>query len=80
MYIFYTNIFCKVILLFKVNHSPSFHTDAELDKDVKESLLRDTFVILNLNRFDKRKVIEEDKQRVRDRLIQNIHPKAFTQV
>jgi tubulin polyglutamylase TTLL6/13 len=58
-----------------VNHSPSFHTDAQIDCDVKESLLKDTFIILNLKQSDKRKVIEEDRQRVRERLLQGINHK-----
>lgn len=60
----------------KVNHSPSYHTDAELDKDVKENLLRDTFTLLNLTRCDKRKVLEEDRQRVRERLMHAISAKG----
>ncbi|XP_054286926.1 tubulin polyglutamylase TTLL13-like [Macrosteles quadrilineatus] len=62
--------------LLEVNHSPSYHTDAELDKEVKESLLKDTFTILNLTRCDKRRVMEEDRQRVRDRLMQAIATRA----
>lgn len=59
----------------KVNHSPSYHTDAELDRDVKENLLKDTFTILNLTRCDKKRVMEEDRQRVRERLMQAITTK-----
>ncbi|XP_063980567.1 tubulin polyglutamylase TTLL13-like isoform X1 [Diachasmimorpha longicaudata] len=61
--------------LLEVNHSPSFHTDAQLDKDIKESLLMDTFNMLNLHHCDKRKIIEEDRKRVRDRLLQGINTK-----
>ncbi|KAJ1531514.1 hypothetical protein ONE63_000189 [Megalurothrips usitatus] len=56
----------------EVNHSPSFHTDAQIDREVKETLLMDTFGILNLSQYDKRKVMEEDRRRVRDRLLQSI--------
>jgi hypothetical protein len=59
----------------QVNHSPSFHADAQIDRDIKESLLRDTFIILNLTQADKKKVIEEDRRRVRDRLLQGINHK-----
>jgi len=55
-----------------VNHSPSFHTDAQIDKDVKEALLTDTFNILNLQQCDKKKIMEEDKKRIRERLLQGI--------
>ncbi|KZC11699.1 Tubulin polyglutamylase TTLL13 [Dufourea novaeangliae] len=58
--------------LLEVNHSPSFHTDAQIDKDIKEGLLMDTFAMLNLQQCDKRKIIEEDRRRVRDRLLQGI--------
>lgn len=58
---------------FQVNHSPSFHTDAQIDRDVKEGLLTDTFNILNLEQCDKRKIIEEDKKRIRERLLQGIN-------
>ncbi|XP_014484369.1 PREDICTED: tubulin polyglutamylase TTLL13-like [Dinoponera quadriceps] len=59
--------------LLEVNHSPSFHTDAQLDKDVKEGLLMDTFDILNLQQYDKKKIIEEDRKRIRERLLQGIN-------
>lgn len=63
--------------LIKVNHSPSFHTDAQIDKDIKESLLNDTFEILNFHQCDKRKIMEEDRKRVRDRLLHRINPKEL---
>lgn len=59
----------------QVNHSPSFHTDAQIDKNVKEELLMDTFDILNLQQCDKKKIIEEDKKRIRERLLQGISGK-----
>ncbi|XP_012136679.2 tubulin polyglutamylase TTLL13-like isoform X2 [Megachile rotundata] len=61
--------------LLEVNHSPSFHTDAQIDKDIKEGLLTDTFEMLNLQQCDKKKIIEEDRKRVRDRLLQGITSK-----
>ncbi|XP_076676340.1 tubulin polyglutamylase TTLL13-like isoform X2 [Andrena cerasifolii] len=61
--------------LLEVNHSPSFHTDAQIDKDIKEGLLMDTFEMLNLQQCDKKKIIEEDRRRVRERLLQGINPK-----
>ncbi|KAK0095567.1 hypothetical protein PV326_007965 [Microctonus aethiopoides] len=59
--------------LLEVNHSPSFHTDAQIDRDIKESLLIDTFKILNFHQCDKKKILEEDRKRVRDRLLQGIN-------
>ncbi|CAH4022006.1 unnamed protein product [Pieris brassicae] len=53
-----------------VNHSPSFHTDTQLDREVKENLLTDTFTMLNIWQCDKKRVLEEDRKRIRDRLLQ----------
>ncbi|XP_076176739.1 tubulin polyglutamylase TTLL13-like isoform X2 [Ptiloglossa arizonensis] len=61
--------------LLEVNHSPSFHTDAQIDKDIKEGLLMDTFEMLNLQQCDKKRIIEEDRKRVRDRLLQGVTSK-----
>uniref|UniRef100_A0A8C6RQX8 Tubulin tyrosine ligase-like family, member 13 n=1 Tax=Nannospalax galili TaxID=1026970 RepID=A0A8C6RQX8_NANGA len=54
--------------LLEVNHSPSFTTDSRLDREVKDALLCDTMNLVNLWGCDKRKVIEEDKRRVKERL------------
>ncbi|XP_029783973.1 tubulin polyglutamylase TTLL6-like [Suricata suricatta] len=51
--------------LLEVNHSPSFSTDSWLDKDVKDRLLYDTLVLINLGSCDKKKVLEEERQRGR---------------
>lgn len=55
--------------LLEVNHSPSFHTDAIIDKEIKESLLSDTFIILNLTSDDKQRILAEEKQKIQDRLL-----------
>ncbi|XP_037056850.1 tubulin polyglutamylase TTLL6 isoform X1 [Peromyscus leucopus] len=51
--------------LLEVNHSPSFSTDSKLDKEVKDSLLYDALVLINLGSCDKKKVLEEERQRGR---------------
>ncbi|KAL4710989.1 hypothetical protein ACJJTC_017954 [Scirpophaga incertulas] len=56
--------------ILEVNHSPSFHTDTQLDREVKENLLTDTFTMLNIWQCDKKRVLEEDRKRIRDRLLQ----------
>ncbi|KAL2791044.1 tubulin polyglutamylase TTLL13P, partial [Daubentonia madagascariensis] len=56
--------------LLEVNHSPSFTTDSRLDREVKDALLCDAMTLINLRGCDKRKVIEEDKRRVKERLFQ----------
>jgi len=53
----------------EVNHSPSFHTDSQIDKEIKENLLRDTFAIFNLKLLDRRKIQGEDRKRVIQRLV-----------
>jgi len=63
-----------------VNHSPSFHTDAPLDKEVKEGLLHDTFVLLNLNANEKKRCMEEDRKRVKERLLFRHKPKDMMYV
>uniref|UniRef100_A0A8C8ZGP6 Uncharacterized protein n=1 Tax=Prolemur simus TaxID=1328070 RepID=A0A8C8ZGP6_PROSS len=59
--------------LLEVNHSPSFTTDSSLDREVKDALLCDAMTLINLRGCDKRKVIEEDKRRVKERLFQFHH-------
>ncbi|XP_010116464.1 PREDICTED: tubulin polyglutamylase TTLL6, partial [Chlamydotis macqueenii] len=56
--------------LLEVNHSPSFTTDSRLDREVKDALLCDTINLINVHACNKRKVLEEDKQRAKDRLLQ----------
>ncbi|XP_054243703.1 tubulin polyglutamylase TTLL13 [Indicator indicator] len=56
--------------LLEVNHSPSFNTDTAIDCEVKDALLCDTFTLINLHACNKRKVLEEDKQRAKERLLQ----------
>nr|XP_048306878.1 tubulin polyglutamylase TTLL6 isoform X2 [Myodes glareolus] len=51
--------------LLEVNHSPSFSTDSKLDKEVKDSLLYDVLVLINLGNCDKKKVLEEERERGR---------------
>ncbi|CAB3244570.1 unnamed protein product [Arctia plantaginis] len=64
--------------ILEVNHSPSFHTDTQLDREVKEGLLTDTFTMLNIWQCDKRRVLEEDRKRIRDRLLQTNKFADFT--
>lgn len=58
--------------LLEVNHSPSFHTDGAVDKEVKYALIRDTFTMLNIRSSDKRRVIDEDKRRINNRLLRKV--------
>lgn len=60
---------------FQVNHSPSFTTDSPLDKEIKDGLMYDALNLLNFGACDRRKILEEDKKRVRDRLLQKQRPR-----
>lgn len=55
--------------LIEVNRSPSFHTDAPLDKEIKEALLMDTLNLIDLYANDRKRCVEEEKKRVRERLL-----------
>lgn len=59
----------------EVNHSPSFTTDSRLDKEIKDGLMLDALNLLNFGACDRRKILEEDKKRVRDRLLQKQRPR-----
>ncbi|KAG8440616.1 hypothetical protein GDO86_006386 [Hymenochirus boettgeri] len=61
--------------LIEVNHSPSFTTDSVLDREVKDALLQDTLNLINLRACDKKKVMEEDKRKVKERLFQRNLPR-----
>lgn len=58
--------------LLEVNHSPSFHMDGQVDKEVKLPLIRDTFRMLNVKPSDKKRVLEADKRRINNRLLRSI--------
>ena len=53
----------------QVNHSPSFTTDSKLDRDIKDALIYDTLLLLNLPSADKRRFVEEEKKRAKERLL-----------
>ncbi|XP_071844450.1 tubulin polyglutamylase ttll6-like isoform X5 [Apostichopus japonicus] len=63
--------------ILEVNHSPSFHTDSKLDREVKEDLLYNTMCLINLTPFDRKRCIEEERRRVKERLLQRAKPKEF---
>ncbi|XP_042079445.1 tubulin polyglutamylase ttll6 isoform X1 [Haplochromis burtoni] len=55
----------------EVNHSPSFTTDSQLDREVKDALLYDTLVLINLSACDRRKITKEERRKVKERLQQH---------
>lgn len=47
--------------ILEVNHSCSFHCDAQLDKEVKEGVILDAMKMLNLKESDAATARSEDK-------------------
>ncbi|XP_024140559.1 tubulin polyglutamylase ttll6 isoform X3 [Oryzias melastigma] len=63
----------------EVNHSPSFTTDSQLDREVKDALLYDTLVLINLAACDRHKITKEERRRAKDRLQQTCSKEARAQ-
>lgn len=55
--------------ILEVNHSPSFTTDAQLDREIKGTLIWDTLGLINFGALDRRKCMEEERKRIKDRLL-----------
>ncbi|GFO20153.1 tubulin polyglutamylase ttll13, partial [Plakobranchus ocellatus] len=55
--------------ILEVNHSPSFTTDAQLDREIKGTLIWDTLGLINFGAVDRRKCMEEERRRIKDRLL-----------
>ena len=53
----------------QVNHSPSFSTDAQLDREIKGTLIWDTLGLINFGAVDRRRCLEEERKRIKDRLL-----------
>lgn len=64
-----SSIFSLSLSRRQVNHSPSFTTDSKLDRDIKDALIYDTLLLLNLPSADKRRFVEEEKKRAKERLL-----------
>ncbi|XP_051927652.1 tubulin polyglutamylase ttll6 [Hippocampus zosterae] len=54
--------------LLEVNHSPSFTTDSPLDSEVKDALLLDTLLLINLNACNRSRIIKEERRCSKERL------------
>jgi len=55
--------------ILEVNHSPSFGTDAQLDREIKGTLIYDTLGLINFGAVDRKKCLEEERKRIKDRLL-----------
>lgn len=67
----YENVYVSEYIYVQVNHSPSFTTDSQLDREVKDALLYDTLVLINLSACDRRKITKEERRKVKERLEQH---------
>ncbi|CAL1538825.1 unnamed protein product [Lymnaea stagnalis] len=56
-------------IVLEVNHSPSFTTDANLDREIKGTLIWDTLRLINFGAVDRKKCVEEERRRIKDRLL-----------
>ncbi|XP_059179351.1 tubulin polyglutamylase ttll6-like isoform X5 [Physella acuta] len=56
-------------IVLEVNHSPSFTTDANLDREIKGTLIWDTLGLVNFGAVDRKKCMEEERRRIKDRLL-----------
>jgi tubulin polyglutamylase TTLL6/13 len=54
--------------ILEVNHSPSFHTDSDLDKEIKEGLIYDTLNMVHVKASDRIQAMSDDKKRTQQRL------------
>lgn len=63
------NMCWDFVCLLQVNHSPSFNTDSELDREIKGALVWDSLNLVNFGACDRRRCIEEEKRRIKDRLL-----------
>lgn len=59
----------------QVNHSPSFNTDSEIDREIKETLIYDTLRLVNFEAVDRKKCLEEEKRKMEQRLTAVRQPK-----
>ncbi|KAL7744357.1 hypothetical protein ACLKA6_001747 [Drosophila palustris] len=67
--------------ILEVNHSPSFHTNEQVDREVKRPLIRDTLSLVSTVLADKKQIMREDRKRVKQRLLKSkgdtvIRPRA----
>lgn len=46
-----------LICIKKVNHSPSFTTDSKLDREIKDALIYDTIMLMNIGAMDKKSAL-----------------------
>lgn len=53
-------------ILLEINHLPSLNSDTEIDREIKDALLFDTFNLLNLSKNTKARKKAEIRKEARD--------------
>ena len=56
-------------IILEVNYTPSFTTDTPLDLQIKEYLIRDTLVLLNLSNKAKNDALSSKKKEMMERTL-----------
>jgi tubulin polyglutamylase TTLL6/13 len=59
---------CRPVLL-EVNHSPSFETSTPLDRKIKGTVIRDTILMLNLDKTDKAVFEQKNRAKIEERSV-----------
>jgi tubulin polyglutamylase TTLL6/13 len=66
--------------LLEVNHAPSFGISSEIDKKVKENLIKDTCKLLNINPKSKRRKMNINAKELQERVHNNKSPKEYIHI
>jgi tubulin polyglutamylase TTLL6/13 len=56
-------------IILEVNYTPSFSTDTPLDIQIKENLLRDTLILMNLSNKAKNDALASKKREMMERTL-----------
>ena len=56
-------------VILEVNYTPSFATDTPLDCTIKESLIKDTLLLMNLNNRAKQEALAAKKKEIIERTL-----------
>ncbi|KAA6358669.1 MAG: hypothetical protein EZS28_045804 [Streblomastix strix] len=63
----------------EVNHSPSFVADTHLDYQIKERVLSDAIILMDVNKRDRAQYIKNEKNKHITRLYRDINKHALNQ-
>ena len=66
--------------LLEVNHAPSFGTGSDIDRQVKDNLIKDTLKILNITPETKNRKIRLNALELQERIQNGRNPKEYVHV